>query len=91
MYLTLKLTGLKQLCLIEIFFLQMVSALLHTLHNYSLQCISPFTADFLGSTSIKIDELLKDGEGPWTKRQLLEHVHTGEIEFQLQYEAITFV
>ena len=44
--------------------------------------------DFLGSTNIKISELLQDGKGPWTKRQLLEHVHTGEIEFKLEYEDV---
>ena len=47
-----------------------------------------YFADFLGSTSIKISELQQDGPSPWTKRLLLEHVHTGEIEFQLQYEDI---
>ena len=48
-------------------------------------------ADFLGSTSIKISELLADGQSPWIKRQLLEHVHTGEIEFKLEYEDIKIV
>jgi len=47
-----------------------------------------FSVDFLGHTSIKISEILEDGQGPWTKRQLLENVHTGEIEFLLEYHQI---
>ena len=58
--------------------------ILHTIIHILL-C---YSADFLGSTSIKISELLQDSPSPWTKRLLLEHVHTGEIEFQLQYEDI---
>ena len=56
-----------------------------SLYNNSCLCCS---ADFLGSTSIKISELLQDDKSPWTKRLLLEHVHTGEIEFHLEYEDI---
>ena len=44
---------------------------------------SALFADFLGCAKLTLKDLLKDGDSPWTKRQLLEDVASGEIELKI--------
>ncbi|XP_046849050.1 intersectin-1-like [Xenia sp. Carnegie-2017] len=55
-------------------------------------CISVFDQDmyspndFLGRTEIRVDSLMKEGNGPWQKRLLLHEVTTGELLVRLEIQ-----
>ena len=61
-------------------------------HTKDILTITVFDKDlfspnaFLGSTQIAICDLLREGNGPWTKRHLLEGVSSGEIELRIELE-----